>query len=322
MTWFFSRTSALTALVVFSVLVAIAPAAAETVTDLHVRQAIERGLTGYRAEPEVRISFRLAAEADVSITVARHDAQSRWNPTDTRIRAIPAAVRILNLGNLTAGVHKAVWDGLDEQGQPVVEPQPAVRWPFDDVELPTVEEYLAKRAADPRRAATPLTAEELILRIPVTTVRITVRAGNDLAAVNFDRLPGVVPAWSMANGFYNDGFTLPDGDLLVMNYMAWHGEQLTPGFKLRHRYPRFDAAWASNLPTEGTTVCVGPDGSRYFGNVNGILKYTADGTDGVWQLAVFVSTAEAAYGPKAIMCTTSLTARAAPSSELRPPPAR
>ena len=253
-------------------------------SDLRMEQAVTKQDSGYASRGDVKISFVLANPAEVTITVARHNATGEGiDAIDTPVLPEPILVKTIKAGALQAGRQEVVWDGLDDKGQLITEPLPGFRATWEGGSLPTFAEFMQARAKDPAKAGKPLSQDELVRRAPVDLLRITVLAGKEQVAGNFRRQRGPVASWLKTRGMLLDGRQLPDGDFVVIDRAAWFGFRLGPNLRQKGRYPKVEAAWTANRPVEGNVVRVDSKGTVYIRTRNCIYKYLADGTDATWE---------------------------------------
>ena len=256
----------LTHLLAFLLLPPVAVLAAESaVTDLRVQQAIIKSQFTYDAQPQVRIAFTLRSKQEVTVLIARH------LPDELQMQseyiAEPFPVRTLKLGKLAAGPHEAVWDGLNDKGQPVTETR-----------LLSAQELKALKEKEPDSTRT--TRE-----VPVDLFRVTAKAGGGRSlatepAVNFLRHNGIVPAGIVMRGFM--GAVLDSkGNALVADRGAWRGRRYSPTWRLEQTYPATSVGHSSD-PVECCDAMVDSKDNLYLTNSGGIYKFGPDGNPTGW----------------------------------------
>jgi len=251
---------------------------------LHMEQAITRDDSGYVSQGDVKIGYVLARPAEVTITVARHNATGEGiDATDTPVLPEPIPVKTIKADRLQAGKQEVIWDGLDDKGQLVTEPLPGFRGTWEGGSYPTFAEFMQMRAKDPAKADQPLSQDELIRRAPVDLLRITVQAGGEQLMSNFRRQRGPVASWLKTRGMLLDGRQLADGDFVVIDRAAWFGFRLGPNLRQKGRFPKVEAAWTANRPIECNVIRIDSKGTVYARTRNGVIKYLPDGTDGTWE---------------------------------------
>ena len=253
------------------------------IASLTVSQAVRVETGRYVAVDAITIAFQLDRPAEVTVIIGRHSASalsarmSGQGPVDTQVLPDPPVVRQLHLGRLEAGRHEATWDGLDAQSQPVTEKTTDI--------YRRLYKWLEYRTKDPQKAHQPVTAEELVHRLPVDLFRITLRAGDQEVSTNFQRVRGVVASWPRVAGVILDGRQLPGGEFIAMDRNAWLGYHLGPDLNVIRCYPTVKADFSANQPVESDTIRADSKGMVYASS-NGsgrVMKYNADGTDGKWQ---------------------------------------
>jgi len=241
----------------------VSAVAAPVVSDLRVEQKIERKGATFQIAPQVGITFRLNRDADIHVRVGRHLAMAK--DFQGIYIAEPFAVRDWKLGRLKAGTHTLNWDGLDAQGQPVVQ----------RVNL-SAPEIRALKDPHPR-------PEQLTRPVPVNLFQIEVRAGSDQTFSNFERLNGTASTDRNTLEFAG-AVRDKEGRAVVADFRAWRGRRLSPDGKLVQTIPS-DASGQSSDPAETYAAAVDSHDNAYFMNVNGLYKFGPAGNAVGWDSA-------------------------------------
>ncbi|HUW33135.1 MAG TPA: hypothetical protein VM223_16120, partial [Planctomycetota bacterium] len=234
----------------------------EFISQLRVEQAIAKN--GHKFEPasSIRISFVLSQPAEVAVVIERHlatiggDAHGDppGNVGQYHYVAEPLPVRTLALGRLAAGHHTAVWDGLTADRKPVTETQV----------------YPYKQLAREQKAP-----EKLMVDVPANHFRVTVRAGGEELAANFERAAGRILASREIPNFTGAVFD-SGGNILVAALKDWRGRRYTPHWRFDQEFPADPRGHSSN-PIHCYDAAVDSKDNLYLASNPGVYRYDAGG---------------------------------------------
>jgi alpha-galactosidase-like protein len=224
-------------------------------SQLRVEQKIEKENQLYRARPELNISFVLAEPCEVTVTIARHLAgydEYKWP-----YLAQPFPVRTLRMGKLPAGAHSVVWDGLDEQRQPIVEVQNVTPAELDRLKL------------------TKATPEQLIRTLPINLLQVAVEADKERFLVNFERATDTLRQDRSIRPFT---MSVADrqGNYLVADFQGGSVLRYSPDWVFLDRWPRDHSRGQGYEPIECEDAGVDSKGNVFAMTGNGVYRYGAE----------------------------------------------
>jgi hypothetical protein len=245
------------------------------ISDLRVEQPVAQNGQVYSVGPTLKIYFNLSGPAEVTVDIRHHLAdyfQFKWPWLKE-----PYPTRTLALGHLEAGPHEADWDGMDEQGKPVVE--------VHNLTTGQISGLTNK----------PTTPDQLTESVPIQYFQVNVEAGGEKLSANFQRAVGGLQPTRTALPF-RMGTLDRAGRYLVADFNAWSVYGYTADFV---RDP--DAKWPSAnmsmgfLPAECSVVHVDSQGMVLIMDVIGIWRYDAKGNAAPWPAAGTTATNRPAY---------------------------
>lgn len=237
------------------------------VSDLHISHSIVVEEGEHQGVEAVNIRFHLAEPDVVNLRIERHLAglgQDAHQPVG-RVGQYyyvpePWPVREIELGRLGAGDHEYLWDGMDEEGNPVFETN--VLWYR---EVRKMEEI-----PDP-----PIHDEQ------VNRFRITVSAGRGETAGNFHRVSTPILASRTVRTF--EGAALDsEGNFIIANRRAWRGRRYSPNWRLDLTYP-VNPRGHSTPPIHVYDVAVDSENYVYLLGGPGLDRYDPDGYPASWE---------------------------------------
>ena len=235
--------------------------AAPEINELQVLQPIIFSKEAYSVNLGLKISFNLAAPANVTVQIKRHLAgyQQFHGPW----LAEPYLVRTILLGQQGAGPHSVDWDGLDEKGQPITETRNAPPW-------------------DAKVVARVKKSEDFNLTVPVNFLQVVVKAGDQKEKVNFERRVGGIEPHRTSINFRGSAVD-KEGHYIVANFETWSAYRYTADFVPEPTYvwpqPGVDMG---SQPAECTMVAVNSQGRVLIGSRHGVYQYDADGHGVSW----------------------------------------
>ncbi len=233
-------------------------------SQLRVEQKLEREDHLYRAGPELNISFRLAEPSDVTITIARHlagYAEYKWP-----YLAKPFPVRTLKIGRLDAGTQAVTWDGLDENGQPIVELQNVTPAELERLKLTTA------------------THDELTKTVPVNLLQVTVESGNERLIMNFERAPDAVQTNRRVRPFTSSVLDR-EGNYLVSDFQGGRVLRYSKDWALLDSWPKDHSRGEGYEPAECLEAGVDSQGNVFAMTNAGVYRLRCQGCRGTYALA-------------------------------------
>ena len=195
-------------------------------SDVRVFQALTPKGNFYPTSSDVHVSFNLAQAADVTVEVGAHmGAGGQISGSRDSYMADPIHVQTLKLGHLEAGAHEAIWNGLDEKGQPVTETQ------FNGWVTGIHAIWIYLKGALP-------TIDQIWVHPTVDLFRFTVQAGNSQVGVNYRRARAGVGAYHViAIGDARQVSQDENGNLVASNNSDQYCSHLSPGGEEIGHYP-------------------------------------------------------------------------------------
>lgn len=238
---------------------------ANGLSTLSVSQAITAVAGGYKADPSIRIGYTLDQADEVTVEIRAHLAKADRN---SEYLAEPPLVRTLKQGRVEAGRHETVWDGLGEEGKPVV------------------QKYLLKKkdvtdlADDLGRTLKPA---DLVGEKPIDLFEIRVCAGGKTVATNFRRLSGVVGDSRRVPDGFDGAVSDGQGGYFVISNRRWRGWHFNAQGNLLTTYPARAETWNGNVPVEAKQIFVKNNYVYILSSGNALLRYGLDGNDAPWE---------------------------------------
>jgi hypothetical protein len=171
--------------------------------------------------------------------------------------AQPFPVRTFWLGKLPAGTHSVSWDGLDENGQPVVEVQNVTPAELERLKLTT---------------ATP---EQLTRTLPVNLLQVAVEAGKERLFVNFERAADALRPNRRIRPFTTSVVDRQE-NYLVADFQGGSVLRYSPDWVLLDRWPRDHSRGQGCEPIECEEAGVDSKGNVFAMTGNGVYRYGAE----------------------------------------------
>ena len=241
---------------------ALASAGFAAVSDLRVEQTFTVTGTTYSVTPALKISFNLSQSSPVTVKISRHLA--RYEQFKWRYLAKPILVRELNQGTLGAGARTITWDGLDQNGQMVVE-----------------EQNTSTKELAAMNLWTTATLEQLTQKPPVNLFQISVEAGAEKAFINFERSVGTLRPNRMVRPI-KMGVVDRDGSFLVSDYWGACVWRYSPDWVILGKYPRDDTLGQGLKPDECEAAGADKLGNVLAMNAFGIFRFNSSGDPTPW----------------------------------------
>ena len=202
---------------------AFGTAGAGVLSDLHVRQAVAERDSVCSISPQIEISFTVAKAAPVTVHIERHQNEMMaWNGPYL-VETCP--VRTLEVGELAAGQHSVVWDGLNADGEEVTY---AVSVPAGTINR--------EKRDDPAK---------FVERVRADLLKIVVQTGNERRHVNYRRKTGHVDANLKIHSFKGAVADSAGRAVLPVGGTGY----------------RFSADWAEEVVHNGAGQSASPSGS-------------------------------------------------------------
>jgi PA14 domain/Divergent InlB B-repeat domain/Carbohydrate binding module (family 35) len=241
---------------------ALASAGFAAVSDLRVEQALTVSGTTYSVTPALKISFNLSQSSPVTVKISRHLA--RYEQFKWPYVAKPILLRELNQGTMGAGAQTITWDGLDQNGQMVVE-----------------EQNTSTKELAAMNLWTTATLEQLTQRPPVNLFQISVEAGGEKVFTNFERAVGMVRPNRTVRPF-KMGVVDRDGSFLVSDF--WHGcvWRYSPDWAILGKYPRDHTRGQGFEPDECEAAGADSLGNVFAMSASGIFRFNSSGDPAPW----------------------------------------
>lgn len=221
-------------------------------------------LTGgaYTVTPALKISFTLSQSSPVTVKISRHLA--RYEQFKWPYLAKPVLVRELNQGTIGPGSQTITWDGLDQNGQMVVE-----------------EQNTSTKELAAMNLWTSATAAQLTQRLPVNLFQISVVAGAETAFINFERAMGTLRPNRMVRPF-KMGVVDRDVSFLVSDFWGACVWRYSSDWAILAKYPRNHAQGQGFEPDECEAAGADSLGNVFAMNYAGLFRFDSSGDPTPW----------------------------------------